>query len=113
MTSVKRAKGERERNDGKTLYYRFAAPVSRQACKQSGTKPGNDVLATEPWNAFANTKIQIDGEESERGRKSMLANDSLGRYQSLETAFKPDTRGGELRDRVCRIDKVQESWFHS
>ena len=34
------------------------------------------------------------GEESKRGRKSMLANDSLGRYQSLDTTFKPDTRGG-------------------
>ena len=30
----------------------------------------------------------------------MLANDSLGRYRSLETVFKPDTRGGKLRDRV-------------
>ena len=62
--------------------------------KKSGTNPGNVVLATEPWNAFRQycTKIQIHGEESERGRKSMLANDSLGRYQSLETASKPDTR---------------------
>lgn len=41
---------------------------------------------------FANM-TKIHGDQSKRGRKSMLANDSLGRYQSLETAFKPDTRG--------------------
>ena len=52
-------------------------------------------MSSSPLNLgtpFANM-TKIHGEQSKRGRKSMLANDSLGRYQSLETAFKPDTRG--------------------
>ncbi len=49
-------------------------PVSSQSVQKSGTNPGNVVLATEPWNAFANTKyMENNPKEAESLCSQMIA----------------------------------------